>query len=455
LLVLKQADPSAGDGGKWIASGLPLRAANGRPYQFQRSWFTNVDPTASADVPVGIGSGAVAARVVYDAFGRPLRTYASDGTQLSQRDYHALAIDVQDAEDLSPSGPHAGTGVTLALDGHGRVNTLTRRLRQNGAMDNLQTLFVYQATGELSSIMRKHSLATDSTMRWLQCDSLGRLILNAEPNTSAGFTADPSGAAGMKAWRYSYDDSGRLVGTSDARGCGKNLFYDNADRLLAEDYSPCTAEQADYSPLTDPLSGDGAEVVYRYDVPEPDQTVANPSFANGRLVATLDRASHTRFAYDGRGRLTTVERRLARPVGLATMSHVAGGVSGRSLEQLWQLVATASAFALIGLAFQQPRRGRRWISVTATVALIGFVLAACGSVAGPRRSSASARAPSADTRPTGIASRWSTMKAIASCARPPEPMSPRCWAPSPTALSSPTTRRAASSRRSAAATAHC
>jgi hypothetical protein len=31
-------------------------------------------------------------------------------------------------------------------------------------------------------------------------------------------------ATGLKAWRYAYNDAGDLIGTSDARGCGKNFF---------------------------------------------------------------------------------------------------------------------------------------------------------------------------------------------------------------------------------------
>ena len=43
--------------------------------------------------------------------------------------------------------------------------------------------------------------------------------------------------------------SGDLIGTSDARGCGQNFYYDGTGRLIAEDYSPCEAHHAPYVTL--------------------------------------------------------------------------------------------------------------------------------------------------------------------------------------------------------------
>src|SRR4029078_9454804 len=88
-----------------------------------------------------------------------------------------------------------------------------------------------------------------STERWRQpqrYDSLGRMGLNVEQDTSKSFTEDttvtgtPSGgtSSGIRTWRYAYNDAGDLVGTSDARGCGENFRYDAQGRLVIEDYSP-------------------------------------------------------------------------------------------------------------------------------------------------------------------------------------------------------------------------
>jgi RHS repeat-associated protein len=83
------------------------------------------------------------------------------------------------------------------------------------------------------------------------------------------------------------------------------------------DYSPCLGTHQEYSgfdpSLTDPT---GAEVFYQYDEPEPGQTEdygGQLAPLRGRLVSVRDRAMHTRFAYDWRGRTTGVARRLAKP----------------------------------------------------------------------------------------------------------------------------------------------
>lgn len=118
--------------------------------------------------------------------------------------------------------------------------------------------------------MRSHSAHPGEVVRWMRHDSLGRMVVNAEPNTSQGFSPNPASDASLRAWRYAYDDAGHLVGTSDARGCGKNLVYDRLGRLAAEDYSPCLSSQEPYSALN-PVTGIGAEVLNRYDFGEPAQ----------------------------------------------------------------------------------------------------------------------------------------------------------------------------------------
>ena len=138
------------------------------------------------------------------------------------------------------------------------------------------------------------------------------MIHNYEPNTLGSAPAGPRG------WHYVYDDESRLVGTSDARGCGKNLTYDAIARIVAEDYSPCSPGQPAYT-APNLLTGEGTEVFNRYDTYEPGQTAPSPgftdaaSFAVGRLVSTRDRATHTRFNYDGRGMTRRITKRMARP----------------------------------------------------------------------------------------------------------------------------------------------
>ncbi len=137
-------------------------------------------------------------------------------------------------------------------------------------------------------------------------DSLGRMVLNVEPNTSIGFTPLPTtNLSGLSAWRYAYDDAGNLVGTSDARGCGANYTYDAGGRITGEDYSPCTEDQASYTAAG---GMGGFEVLYAYDDPDDDTQnpgiagfPVEPSWLTGRLVS----ARRTALSWQSRDRRTT------------------------------------------------------------------------------------------------------------------------------------------------------
>ena len=146
-------------------------------------------------------------------------------------------------------------------------------------------------------------------------DSLGRLMVNKEPNTGNN-------------WRYVWDDTGRLVGTSDARGCGVNYHYDGLSRLIGEDYSPCLVSQPDYT-APNFVTGEGFEAFYRYDEYETNQVSPEPNFiddagfALGNLVSVSDRGSHTRFNYDSRNRVRRIARQIAKPEALGNDSPYA------------------------------------------------------------------------------------------------------------------------------------
>lgn len=266
--------------------------------------------------------------MLYDAFGRPTREYNLSGQIAGQVHYHALSRDVWDAEDLRP-GPHWGTYATTVVDGHGRPTRTVERVHVDGTqtLDQRIVLREYLPTGETTRITQRRAGSPD-TVRWMRYDSLGRLVLNVEPNTSTGFTPDPEAdTTGIRAWRYAYNDAGDLVGTSDARGCGVNYHFDAAGRISAEDYSPCTSEQQAYTPVVSlgASSVEGAEVVYHYDSTDPDSsTVIDNSGRTfptlesqylGRVVSVTDRGLKAIVRYDGRGRITGTAVRVAQPGG--------------------------------------------------------------------------------------------------------------------------------------------
>jgi RHS repeat-associated protein len=334
ILVLREADPAAGDGGQWVASGLPFRGDPGSPggqtiSQTFRPWFYNGDPRQYV-----IGGGADGDPLYEfhnDSHGRILRVDDSSGPLLRYA-YHALSQDNFDAADLEPNGSHSNTPSSIQRDGHGRVVALTRELKTSAGLDKITTQWIYLSTGEVAGQFLTHSLGNEQVSRWMQYDSLGRIVLNVEPNTSYTqlIRACPPTTllknlplnrptcipeTKLRAWRYAYNDAGRVVGTSDARGCGKNLFYDRIGRLLAEDFSPCRSYHPDYT-LPNLSDGSGTETLLHYDAPEPGQNGdfgSNPAFLVGNLAATSSLGEHTRLAWDARGRLVGLARQLAKP----------------------------------------------------------------------------------------------------------------------------------------------
>jgi RHS repeat-associated protein len=325
IATLSQADSTAGDEGDWIVSGVVDFDGKGGTRRAYRPWFWSGDPATFA---WGVRPTSSYQRVRYDAFGRTLELFATDTTPVLTNMFHALSVDSWDAEDRAP-GPHYGTPTTTVTDGHGRTVATIEHVHAGTAIEARETRTTYLPTGEPLAITRSRPGSTP-VVRWMRYDTLGRLVLNVEPNTSTGFVSDPlvePVPTTLRAWRYAYDDAGELVGTSDARGCGTDYHYDTGGRLIAEDYSPCLRTHANYSsPTLTPELQLGTEVLNRFDKPITDAEIAairaedptctfdsNPSAYNGRLTSTLDRAQRTVFSYDGRGRIICVARQIAKP----------------------------------------------------------------------------------------------------------------------------------------------
>ena len=324
--TLAEADPSQGDGGNWIVSRLVTMSAKGTPVFTYQPFFSNASATA---FPLATVPSSPYAEQDVDAFGRVYRTYDLDRTQTLEKRYHALSTDNYDAEDLS-AGSHNGTYATSRLDGHGRVIATTERVKVAGVIETRDMRTTYLPTGELETMTRTlPDKATPPTvMRWMRYDSAGRLILNVDANTTVNFTTQvnasgtPS-ASGIKAWRYVYNNAGETVGTSDARGCGQNFFYDGVGRLIAEDFSPCESHHADWvQPNLTPGTGygTGLEALYIYDSAGSRPAGTTPagynltsSYLPGHLAAVYDRGQNSFLTYDARGRLTRVDKRVTVP----------------------------------------------------------------------------------------------------------------------------------------------
>jgi hypothetical protein len=183
LVTLSQADPSAGDGGAWIADGLTKYDAKGEVERKYLPWYWTGDPR---QFPLGVAPATAFASEERDAFGRVVRRRALDGTVGLLVQHHALAVDEWDAADLEPGGGHAGTYATRRKDGHGRSVEVLERIRVNGAVQEIHTFTGYTATGEPREIRRTRAGHTP-VVRWMLLDTLGRMVLNVEPSTTRGF----------------------------------------------------------------------------------------------------------------------------------------------------------------------------------------------------------------------------------------------------------------------------
>ncbi|MER8529664.1 RHS repeat-associated core domain-containing protein [Mesorhizobium sp. M1272] len=296
-----------GDHNDWNVHDWTETNTAGQVVDIRRPWAIVGDPVAIAANVTGVSSpgGNSDFNIRYDDFGRPISANET-GSGMSQdlwaKRYFPLAVETRDAAQLTVGGPHSKAFQRAEFDGRGHQ---VKRLQHvtTPVTGDLVTTADYTPLGQPEKISRTQG--GSSYTRTLVYNTLGQLMLNREPNTGND-------------WRYAWDDAGRLVGTSDARGCGVNFYYDGLGRILGEDYWPCLASQP---PYTSPnlATSEGLETLYHYDSYEPGQISPDPTFsdraslARGHLVSVRDRGSATRFSYDARGRVRRVARALARP----------------------------------------------------------------------------------------------------------------------------------------------
>jgi RHS repeat-associated protein len=312
LEAIDPIDPS-GTGSLWAVSGMHTRLANGgvsdayQPFPVTAAQFQSAPP---GTLPLSAPPAGLAKRHFdYDALGRPVAStdYLANVATFTYHDA-ALSLDLRDP--LQQHGaPRSQSLTTVVHDGFGRLKEVDQ-VRANVAQPGLVTMKAsYQVTGEPTTITRSYQGA--SVTRTMQYDSLGRLVVNTEPNVGS--------------WTYAYNNAGELVGTSDARGCGENLFHDGLGRLVAEDYSPCDATSQPTYSLADPTTGAGTETFNVYD-------------ADSLLVAQYDRAQESVYKYDGRGRVVGVQRRAALPVSTTSSNGGTGtgsaAISGTVVDAL-------------------------------------------------------------------------------------------------------------------------
>ncbi|MGE5783007.1 MAG: hypothetical protein ACM3ZE_00385, partial [Myxococcales bacterium] len=106
IYALSEADPSAGDGGKYVLSGDAQYNAKGMPYLSHEPDF---HPGTAIPFDVSKTLTTNTKRQVYDAFGRVREVYLQDEQLKSSASYHALGGDSFDAGDLSTDPRYSGS----------------------------------------------------------------------------------------------------------------------------------------------------------------------------------------------------------------------------------------------------------------------------------------------------------------------------------------------------------
>lgn len=303
VAALDQVNPAPGST-QWVLSGVHSRYSTGLvgqvwPPVFTGSQGASILNTTQNGLSVTLpptpststydGAGRVVTRTDFNGKATKFQYAAGalDGTS-SRR---PTSVTVQDPEQLG--GTHLNSNSQIFIDGHGRVVEERRNLSNTAAGSVVVTTDTrYQATGEPWNIIQSNPGGMQSYQRLLTYDSLGRLVSNAEPNTG-GNEAN---------WYYAYNDSGELVGSMDARGCGKDVYRDGLGRVIAEDYFPCSGSTpSSYSAPTfngGAPTGWGAEAYFVFD-------------ANGQVSDEYDRAQYSHYTYDARGRVTSLQRQIA------------------------------------------------------------------------------------------------------------------------------------------------
>ena len=304
---LRAALDQTGTDGAWVTSAVHSSYANGRVAGTYKPWFTSFSPSilAPGALPPDVyGAPSSSAQVTaYDGIGRVKTDSDFDGHG-RQRTYHdqSLSVDLQDQEQLAGPNGHQNAHTTITHDGFGRTARVDKWTlsKQFGQVGDNATIYGYLATGEPIFIAQDSSFQ-DGPTRTMTYDSLGRMATNTETNVGT--------------WTYWHDFDGRVVGTQDSRGCGEDIFYDSIGRVHAKDYIPCgSASEAPAYTAPNLSTGDGTEAFYSYN-------------SLGQLTDRYDRASHMRYGYDGRGRITLLRRYLALPNAAATL--------GASYEKNW------------------------------------------------------------------------------------------------------------------------
>jgi RHS repeat-associated protein len=298
--------------GVWAVSGVHTRYPNGPTSQAWPPFVAAGSPPTFALSPLNAatngspspatstydGEGRVVTRTDFNGFPTTYAYHFGGGIPAASGIFGAAAsVTTQDPEQNPPSNAppglhHVDSFTTRYSDGHGRATQSDQHWNSTASGGgDLITVTSLAASGEPLAVTQ--SFPGGLYSRSMTYDGVGHRVSQTEPNVGTS--------------TYAYNDSGDLVGTMDARGCGEVLYHDGLGRLIAEDYSPCSSSDAPAYSAPNLRTGDGTEAFYAYD-------------GYGNLATLSDRGERSTFKYDGRSRATWAIRQFATPTGGAALA---------------------------------------------------------------------------------------------------------------------------------------
>jgi YD repeat-containing protein len=313
------ASVSQGDSpGHWVVLGAHGIGRRGHPVESWLSFdlqygagnedyppFAWIMTTASRPPPADLYGRPIFSRSTYlDSVGRTIKMveapdkFIPGETNLVRRHSETwfLPLEVQefDANDTTPGSTTAGTPQIKRMDGLGRTIEVGEVTRQNDDGTRSQTLrewttrFSYDLNQNLTEVQD-----SQGNVKWFRYDGLSRKIfvndLDRGPVT------------------LTFDDASNQIGMADAKGQEVLATYDGINRILTRDYLDDQNTEFSYSRHPD--------ITFHYDhgfgaLPAGDGGIFQTRLAQGRLGWVEDATGETHFAYDSRGRVTEILKRV-------------------------------------------------------------------------------------------------------------------------------------------------
>ncbi len=265
----------------------------------------------------------------YDALGRTIRVNqpaVSGQVVFTTIEYPPLARTIQDEEQTNPDSPHFGAGMRYVQDGlldqngEGRVREFYEIVKLTDTGEPTEAPAQWRTTYAWDVLDNLRAYAdSQGNKRSFDYDGLSRKTFRNDPD------------AGVMA--YQYDDASNLFETQDAKGQTIRYTYDGVNRLLTEDYLD---EGLSFSAQRSP------DVRYAYDWPAGpielgDGTEAVPANTKGRLAWVRDLSGEEHTAYDARGRVDWVVKRIKNPVTGHPIAYKTG-MSYDSMDRVRSLI---------------------------------------------------------------------------------------------------------------------